>query len=364
MFKGRTFLLSTSLAMICVLLSAGASLRAQSANADILTYKGPDRAQRLLEGATNEGEVVFYSAMITNQALRPMADAFQKKYPKIKMTFWRADSEDIAAKLSAEMRANRLMVDVVEGTGIGEIAVQAGFAQPVWSPQFENIPSRIRDGRSLWAPTRMSYFSAAYNTNLIRAAEAPKTYEDLLDPRFKGKIAWPFVAASAAPLFVTNLRIAWGEERATDYFKKLSQQKIINFGAGNARTLVDRVIAGEYPIALAIFAHHPMISADKGAPVTSQLMDPVASAAGTLVVPKGARHPHAAALLLDFILSKEGQQILARAEYFPVRPDVEPLPKLTKVKPDRAGYQENFISPEDLNKFTDGSIKMLEVMFR
>ena len=160
MLKGRRFLLSTSLAMAFALLSAGGSLRAQSANADILTYKGSDRAQRLLEGASNEGEVVFYSAMITNQALRPMADAFQKKYPKIKMTFWRADSEDIAAKLSAEIRANRLMADVVEGTGIGEIAVQAGFAQPVWSPELDNILSRIRDSRSLWAPTRMSYFSA------------------------------------------------------------------------------------------------------------------------------------------------------------------------------------------------------------
>jgi ABC-type Fe3+ transport system substrate-binding protein len=360
---GRLFL-STVLPMGCVMLCASTRLQAQPVDSEILTYRGPDRSQRLLEGASKEGEVVFYSAMITNQALRPMADAFQKKYPKIKMTFWRADSEDIAAKLSAEMRANSLKADAAEGTGIGEIAVQAGFAQPVWSPELASLPPKIRDSRGLWAPTRMSYFSAAYNTKLISSADAPKTYEDLLDPRWKGKIAWPFVAASAAPLFVTNLRIAWGEDRAMDYFRKLSQQKILNFGAGNARTLVDRVIAGEYPIALAIFAHHPMISADKGAPVTSQLMGPVASAAGTLVVPKGARHPHAAALLLDFILSKEGQQILAGAEYFPVRPDVEPLAKLAKVKPDRAGYEENFISPEDLNKYTEGSIKMLEEMFR
>jgi iron(III) transport system substrate-binding protein len=360
----RRLFLSTALSTACALLTAGTGLRAQTANTDILTYRGPDRAEKLLEGASKEGEVVFYSAMITNQALRPMADAFQKKYPKVKMTFWRADSEDIAAKLSAEIRANSLKADVVEGTGIGEITVQAGYAQPVWSPELDNLSPKIRDSRGLWAPTRMSYFSAAYNTKLMPAAEAPKTYEDLLDPRFKGKIAWPYVAASAAPLFVTNLRIAWGEERALDYFKKLSQQKIVNFGAGNARTLVDRVIAGEYPMALAIFAHHPMISADKGAPVTSQLMGPVASAAGTLVVPRGVRHPHAAVLLLDFILSKEGQQIMASAEYFPVRPDVEPLPKLAKVIPDRAGYELNFISPEQLNKYTDGSIKMLEELFR
>jgi ABC-type Fe3+ transport system substrate-binding protein len=83
--------------------------------------------------------------------------------------------------------------------------------------------------------------------------------------------------------------------------------------------LVDRVIAGEYTIALQIFAHHPLISAGKGAPVTSRLLPPVASAPGTLVIPKGSRHPHAAALLMDFLLSKEGQQILAAAEYLSVR---------------------------------------------
>ena len=89
-------------------------------------------------------------------------------------------------------------------------------------------------------------------------------------------------------------------------------QNIVNFGAGNPRTLVDRVIAGEYPIAIQIFAHHPLISAGKGAPVTAQLLPPVASASGTLVIPKGSRHPHAALLLMDFLLSKEGQQILGR----------------------------------------------------
>ena len=98
-----------------------------------------------------------------------------------------------------------------------------------------------------------------------------------------------------------------------------------------ARTLVDRVIAGEYPIALNIYAHHPLISAGKGAPVNAQLMNPVPSVAGVAAVIKGTRHPHAAMLLLDFILSKEGQKIMASAEYFPAHPDVPSaeLPRLT-----------------------------------
>ena len=141
-------------------------------------------------------------------------------------------------------------------------------------------------------------------------------------------------------------------------------QKVINFGSGSARTLVDRVIAGEFPIALNIFAHHPLISRAKGAPVNSQLMDPVASTAGTMIVPRGVRNPHAALLLADFILSKEGQQILADAEYFPVRPDVPPKDVLASVIPARAGVPELFVGSDKLNEYTESSAKIFDEMFR
>src|SRR5207302_1728155 len=117
---------------------------------------------------------------------------------------------------------------------------------------------------------------------------APQAYADLLDERWKGRMAWPLLSAIGAPLFVTNLRLAWGDEAAMTYLRRLRAQRIVNFGAGNPRTLVDRVIAGEYAIALQIFAHHPLISAGKGAPVTSRLLSPVASAPATLVIPKGS----------------------------------------------------------------------------
>jgi ABC-type Fe3+ transport system substrate-binding protein len=337
--------------------------RAQAADIDLL-YQGPDRAQRLIDGAKAEGELVFYSAMIPNQALRPVAAAFQRKYPFIKLTYWRGNSEDIAVRIGAEMRANRLVGDVIEGTGMGEIAVRGKISLPVWSPELAAVPVERRDPRGFWLPSRMSYFSIATNTRLVPPGTAPKTYDDLLDPRWKGKMAWPLGAASAAALFVTNLRMVWGEEKAAAYFKRLAAQEIIQFGSANARALVDRVIAGEYPIALAIFAHHPLISAGKGAPVTSQLLPPVASAAGTISVPRGVRHPHAAMLLIDFILSKEGQGILAQAEYLPVRPDVAPLAQIEPIVPSHAGVAENFISPENLNAYTESSTKIIEDLFR
>ena len=139
---------------------------------------------------------------------------------------------------------------------------------------------------------------------------------------------------------------------------------MINFGSGSARTLVDRVIAGEFPIALNIFAHHPLISRAKGAPVGSQLMDPVPSTAGTMIIPKGVRHPHAALLLVDFILSTEGQQILANAEYFPVRSDVPAKDALASVIPARAGMPELFLTPEQLDRYTESSQKIFQELFQ
>ncbi len=332
--------------------------------ADILNYKGADREQKLIDGAKKEGQVVFYSAMIVNQALRPLAEGFMKKYPAVKMTFWRGDTEEIIAKLTAEVRAKNLVGDLIEGTGVGELAIDGDLVQPYQTPVSAEYPPQYRDPRNLWTATRLSYFSAAYNTKNVSAADAPKTYEDLLDPKWKGKLAWRIGTSSGTPLFITNLRVAWGEEKAMAYFQKLKGQQIINFGSGSARTLVDRVMAGEYPLALNIFAHHPLISAAKGAPVTSVLMDPVASTTATMVIPKDVKHPYGAMLLTDFILSKEGQAILAKAEYFPSRPDVPPLDSLAPVVPQTAKVPENFISPESLLKYNDSSEKIYQDLFR
>jgi ABC-type Fe3+ transport system substrate-binding protein len=338
-------------------------LFAQSAT-NILHYKGADREQKLIDGAKKEGQVVIYAAMIVNQALRPIAQQFQKKYPFVKLTYWRAPSEEIVQKVSAEVRANNVVADVIEGTGVGELAQSAGIVQTYDTPVVDHYPEKYRDPEHLWTPTRLSYYSIAYNTRLVPPDQAPKSYEDLLDPKWKGKLSWRIGSSSGTPLFITNLRLAWGEKKARAYFEKLAKQRIVNFGAGSARTLVDRVIAGEYPIALNIFAHHPLISKAKGAPVDSRLMDPVPATAATMSVVKGARHPYAAMLLVDFILSKDGQQILRGANYFPADPAVPPKPLLAPVVPKIAGVPENFIGPDKLVKYTESSEEIFRELFR
>ena len=328
-----------------------------------LTYSGPDRQAKLIAGAKKEGKVVFYSGIIVNQALQPLVDAFGKKYPFLKVSFWRANSEEILAKVIAETRGDNHIGDVIEGTGIGGPALAAGIVQPFTTPQLAAFPKKYRDPNHMWAPTRLSYFGTAYNTHLVPPKNIPKTYEALLDPRWKGKMAWSFGPETGTALFLTNLRIAWGDAKAMAYFKKLAKQHVVDYGA-TARALVDRVISGEFDLALGIYAHHPLISRALGAPVNTVLMNPVASAAGTVLIPKGVKDPNAAMLLVDFLLSKSGQEILAKSKYFPVRRDVPPLAQLSSIVPEKAGYQENFISPEAIYKYGESSTKIANEDFR
>jgi ABC-type Fe3+ transport system substrate-binding protein len=281
----------------------------------------------------------------------------------VKLIFWRADSEEIVVKMVAEQRAGNMVGDVIEGTGVGELAVAANLVQPFKTPLLAEYPEQYRDPRRLWAPTRLSYFGTAYNTKLVPADKAPRSFDALLDPQWKGRMAWSFGPATGAGLFITTLRLTMGEEKANAYFAKLGQQKIANL-AETARTVVDRTMAGEYAIGLAIYAHHPLISKGKGAPIDSVLIDPVASAAGVMLMAKNLPHPNAAMLLVDFILSKEGQEIMAKAEYFPARPDVPALPQLAPIVPKNAGFKEIFIDPETLQKNAESSAKILADVFR
>jgi iron(III) transport system substrate-binding protein len=341
----------------------GTPVRSQPAS-EILKYAGVDREQKLLEGAKKEGQVVIYSAMIVNQALRPLVEGFMKKYPFVKAIYWRADSESLAQKIAAEAQANNVVADLLEGTGIGEFVAEANLALPYFTPMFDAYPPKYGDTNGLWTATRLSYYAIAYNTKLVAADKVPRTYEDLVDPQWRGKLAWRIGSESGAPLFLTNLRLAWGEEKARAYFVKLKEQKIINFGSGSARTLVDRVIAGEYPIALQIFAHHPLISKGKGAPVNTQLLAPVPVTAATMVVPKGLRHPHAAMLMVDYILSEEGQKKFLDAEYFPARPDIPPPAALTSIVPKQTNTPEQFVGPDLLNSYNESSARIYEELFR
>lgn len=348
---------------LCALAMPGLALdRANAQSADnIALYKGPDRAQRLLEGARKEGQITVYSSMIVDQALRPLIDGFVQKYPFIKPQYVREDPPQQIQKLTAEARANRRVADVVESTGIEVQMRAAGLNQPYWSPEAEPYGEARKDKDGMWVSTRVSYIGACYNPNLVKPEEAPKNFEDLLDPKWKGKLVWS-ANWFGSILFITGVRKFMGEEKAADYLRKLAQQNVISVPATN-RVVVDRVMAGEYPICLDAFLHHPIISARKGAPVVSLPFNPVITLVSSVALPKNPPHPHAAMLFIDYLLSPEGQSKLKGADYFPAHPAVSASDDLAKIVPAKIGLKENFLTPEDLVEYLKVSRELYERLF-
>lgn len=346
--KTRTSSLRAGALALCAgaMLFGPADARALSTE-EILNYKGADREKVLLEGARKEGQITLYSGLTINQALRPLAEGFQKKYPGVKIEFWRGSSRKVVQKVLAELRARNLVADVLEGSGLAESMVKAKAVVKFWTPGLAAVKSEFHDKESQWVPSRFSYFGMAYNTKLIPPGSQPKTYADLLDAKWKGKIAWRIGSETGADLLITVLRKSMGDAKADAYFKALKGQGIIGF-SGSARTLVNRVVEGEYPIAVNIFMHHATISQKKGAPVAAQPLEPVPSVNGTLMIPRGIKHPHAAMLFVDYYLSKEGQAVLRKARYFPVRNDMKPRKELEPLVPALSGAKEMFVSPETM----------------
>jgi iron(III) transport system substrate-binding protein len=349
---------------LCVSTLVGA-MGAQAADLQaIMRLEGEPRERALIEGARQEGKVVMYSAMIENQALRPLKEAFRQKYPFIDVEFWRADTRDLINKALAEARARNMIVDVIEGGGVSEALLRANALEPFRLPGATRLPSAMVDPKGYWVATRVSYFGMGYNVKLVPESEAPRTYQDLLDPKWKGRMAWTAEAETgSATMFISFIRGWMGEQKAEDYLRELGKQDIANVTA-SPREVVNKVMSGEYAIALNVFLHHPIISAKQGAPVASQPMDPILGNASVMVLAKNAPHPHAALLLMDFLISPEGQEVIRKADYFPSDPSIEVEESVARIIPSKIGMQMFFLSEEELFKSRAKSIELQKKYFR
>jgi iron(III) transport system substrate-binding protein len=241
--------------------------------------------------------------------------------------------------------------------------IKAGASAPFRSPAMADYPSKYLDPNGFWAASRLDYFGLAYNTREVSAAEAPKTYDDLLASKWRGAIAWRADSEVGAPLFIAGILRSMGRERGEAWLKKLASQRIVNY-AGSARALVDRVGAGEYKIAVEIYAHHPLISKAKGAPLETVMLEPVPSAVSTIQLAKDAPHPNAAMLLIDFVLSREGQEVLRAADYFSANPKVDTTPMLRRIVPGLNGKQELVFTPEAMFESRDEANALFNKYFR
>ncbi len=278
-----------------------------------------DADPTLVAVAQKEGQVVWYSTLIVNQILRPLADAFEKKYSGIRVQYSRATSlVTLALKIINESRARRLQADVFDGTNsiypLLEAKLVAAYPPKAAAP----YPAEIKDPSGYWTAMNLFFLTAGYNTNQVKPADVPHTYQDLLDPRWKGRIAWTNdPTPQGPPGFIHTILTVMGPDKGMAYLKKFAAQEPV-FIPASQRVVLDKVISGEYPLAVMTFNHHSAISAAQGAPVA---WDPDGAAhresINLIGIVKDAPHPNAARLLEEFILSDDGQKVLADNDYIP-----------------------------------------------
>jgi len=315
----------------------------------------------LIEAARKEGRVLWYTTLIVNQAIRPLKDAFEKQYPGIELQYARADEAPTAAKILAEAQAGRIQADLFDGISNMVPLKRAGIVAPVVPASAALIPPDLKDKDGHWIAILLYVFSPGINTTLVSRKRAPKTYADLLDPAWRGKMAWNPGSIAGAIGFVGNTLMSMGDARGMEYLKALSAQHIVNIEA-SSRAILDQVIAGEYPIGLMMFNHHTVISAQKGAPSDWIAMEPVPVALDAVGILKDAPHPNAARLLVDFLTSEDGQRVLQKADYLPSMPSVPAMK--AGLRPEDGGFNATFLRPDEIYDRIPGWTKVVGELFK
>jgi iron(III) transport system substrate-binding protein len=311
-----------ALALLAALASADADAQTPTI-ADIATYSGPDRAQRLIDGAKKEGTLTLYSSATIEDATA-ITDAFAKKYG-VKVRLWRGSSEDILRRAMTEAHATRYDVDVAETAGPEMEALRREkLLREITSPVFGDLVPQAVVPHRAWVMSRLSVFAAGYNTNLVKTADAPKSYQDLTDPKWKGKLG---IEADDAGWFLAVLG-GIGEEKGLKLFRDIVAKNGISVRKGHT-LLANLVAAGEVPLALTVYRYRIEAMQKAGAPIAAVTLPPAVALPTGIAVFHKAPHPNAAVLFVDFFLS-DGQRILAQRGNVPTNRGVKaPPPDLT-----------------------------------
>lgn len=329
--------------------------------AELATYQGADRQEVLEKAACEEGSLLLYTQTRVERFTGPMSKAFMKKYPCIDLKFVRASGGDIMNRLRQESAAGGIKADVYQGSLAGGPAVQAGFTLPFWSPGLKDINPKYRDqtftgdpDTNQQAPTTVKYLVLAYNTDMLSASEVPHSYQDLLDPKWKGKIAWTSDAGNGAPVLINCLIKAWGEDKAMAWLQEFSKQEPVNTGGSVTDTLLG-VERGEYPLALQTNVKNLMLDKHDGAPVAAVSLDPTPTLNTGAVLLKDTKHPAAAMLLIDFYLTKQAADLFNKGGYLPTLKGANPNPIIAPAIPSESKqqYMSGTYLADNLKRGTD-----------
>jgi iron(III) transport system substrate-binding protein len=289
--------------------------------------------------------LVFYSGIPIPDAQSILA-ALERKYPFIKTTFYRATGSALVSRIQTEQRAGSHIWDVMNSTGFEPyVLLEQGYFSKHDSPERNSFPEGHKDNEGYWTTMYTSPMILSYNTRLVSAAELPREYLDLLQPKWKGRLGLD----SSDFEWYANLRKIWGAEKAQKFLEGLRRQEA-RLVQGRA-LLTELLTGGEIAILVNNFLQNAIEAKRKGSPVEMLALDPVVSAAGLVGINKLAPHANAAKLFVDFVLSKEGQELIVKTDRSSVRKDVAGNPidmiKNTRIVPSDLSLGKNYVQIRD-----------------
>ncbi|HEX9276134.1 MAG TPA: extracellular solute-binding protein [Casimicrobiaceae bacterium] len=306
----------------CALQAFGADpVKGQLSVAEMAAYQGADRHERLVAAAKAEGgELSVYHVY---PSLPVLMAAFTNKYG-IKVKAWRSGSEGVLQKLTNETRAGRFDADIIQNNAPeNEAAHREHLLQEIRSPYLRDLLPEASPAHKEWVGITVDVFIAAYNTNKVKKEDLPKTYQDLLDPKWKGRLG---IEADDQGWFGT-LAATLGEKQTYKLFADIVATNGVSVRKGHS-LLTNLVASGEVPLGLTVYSWIPEQLKQKGAPVEGYPIQPVIAQFSTIAMLKKAPHPYSALLFYDFMLT-DGQQLLAEQKFVPTSNRIEtPITKI------------------------------------
>ena len=270
-----------------------------------------------VEAAKKEGKVVVYGT-VPPQSMKAINNGFEKKYG-IKVEYWRASSTKVMDRALTEWRAGRPGFDVVEGNrGVQLIMKDDGLFAKFISPSSQKFPDRFKDKEGVMTPWRFLPISILYNTELVKKEEMPRSFNDLLNPKWKGQISMPDPSQhTTTAQFLDNLDKLMGE-KAKQFVKGLASQRphLVESLAPVANVLV----RGEAKVGVTYVKY---IKQYKG-PIDYVMIDKFLADPNYANLSGKANNPNAGKLYIEYVTSPEGQKAIAEEGEFVLYPGVNP----------------------------------------
>jgi iron(III) transport system substrate-binding protein len=292
---------------------------------------GDERRAKLVELAQTEGNLSFYTAM-SPSVVDEVVSAFEDTFD-IDVALYRATSETVLQRLIEEAKADFHGADAVESSGLEMVNLaNEGVLVPYDSPSIENVvPQAVADG---YTASRFNTFVVSWNTDLVPKGEEPASWEELADPKWKGRIA---IEAGDVDWYKTlwEYWVANGktEEEADTLFEGIAANSVIVKGH---TVMAELMAAGEFDVGVN-YLHIVKNVAAEGAPLAWEPpVEPVFPRANGVALVLGAEHPAAAMLFYDWLLA-EGQDVLVEVNTTPVRADLAGTDDVEQVAVDLPG---------------------------